>query len=47
MAAADQFGLHEHAVTACQRPKLERYGDTLFVITSHAAAGSDGHRVSG
>jgi magnesium transporter len=33
---ADQFGLHElaveDAVTAHQRPKLERYGDTLFVV---------------
>jgi len=33
---ADQFGLHElaveDAVLAHQRPKLERYGDTLFVV---------------
>ncbi|HMN98363.1 MAG TPA: magnesium and cobalt transport protein CorA [Miltoncostaeaceae bacterium] len=33
---AEQFGLHhlavEDAVTAHQRPKLERYGDTLFVV---------------
>ncbi|MGE0027873.1 MAG: magnesium and cobalt transport protein CorA [Thermoleophilia bacterium] len=35
-AIAEQFGLHalavEDAVTAHQRPKLERYGDTLFVV---------------
>ncbi|SHF64621.1 magnesium transporter [Jatrophihabitans endophyticus] len=33
---AHEFGLHElaveDAVTAHQRPKLERYGDTLFVV---------------
>jgi magnesium transporter len=33
---ADEFGLHalavEDAVHAHQRPKLERYGDTLFVV---------------
>ena len=33
---AEQFGLHElaieDAVLAHQRPKLERYGDTLFVV---------------
>jgi magnesium transporter len=33
---ADEFGLHtlaiEDAITAHQRPKLERYGDTLFVV---------------
>jgi len=33
---ADEFGLHplavEDAVTAHQRPKLERYGNTLFVV---------------
>lgn len=36
MSAADQLGLHElaveDAVTARQRPKLERYGDTRFVV---------------
>jgi magnesium transporter len=36
MSAADEFGLHElaveDAITAHQRPKLERYGDTLFVV---------------
>lgn len=35
-AAADQFGLHqlavEDAIVAHQRPKLEQYGDTLFVV---------------
>ncbi|MEU2491594.1 magnesium and cobalt transport protein CorA [Streptomyces sp. NPDC007883] len=34
--AADQFGLHElaveDAIVAHQRPKLERYGKTLFVV---------------
>ncbi|TMR04240.1 magnesium and cobalt transport protein CorA [Actinomadura soli] len=33
---AEQFGLHglaiEDAIVAHQRPKLERYGDTLFVV---------------
>ncbi|WP_436771390.1 magnesium and cobalt transport protein CorA [Yinghuangia sp. YIM S09857] len=33
---AEEFGLHElaveDAITAHQRPKLERYGDTLFVV---------------
>jgi magnesium transporter len=36
LAAAEQFGLHplavEDAIVAHQRPKLERYGDTLFVV---------------
>jgi magnesium transporter len=40
MAAAEQFGLHElaveDAITAHQRPKLERYGDTLFVVLRSA-----------
>ena len=35
-AAAEEFGLHElaveDAIVAHQRPKLERYGDTLFVV---------------
>jgi magnesium transporter len=35
-AAADEFGLHElaveDAIVAHQRPKLERYGNTLFVV---------------
>ena len=37
---ASEFGLHplalEDAITAHQRPKLERYGDTLFVVLSAA-----------
>ncbi|MGH3341424.1 MAG: magnesium and cobalt transport protein CorA [Carbonactinosporaceae bacterium] len=40
VAAAEEFGLHklavEDAVVAHQRPKLERYDDTLFVVL-HAA----------
>jgi magnesium transporter len=36
LAAAAQFGLHElaveDAIVAHQRPKLERYGETLFVV---------------
>jgi magnesium transporter len=35
-AVADEFGLHglavEDTITAHQRPKLERYGDVLFVV---------------
>src|SRR4029079_15559583 len=40
LEAAERFGLHElaveDAIVAHQRPKLERYGDTLFVVL-HAA----------
>jgi magnesium transporter len=36
LSLADEFGLHplavEDAMEAHQRPKLERYGDTLFVV---------------
>ena len=36
LAIAEEFGLHElaveDAIVAHQRPKLERYGDTLFVV---------------
>ena len=36
LAVAEKFGLHElaveDAIVAHQRPKLERYGDTLFVV---------------
>ena len=36
LAVAEQFGLHElaveDAIVAHQRPKLERYGQTLFVV---------------
>src|SRR4051812_3034541 len=39
-AVADEFGLHElaveDAIVAHQRPKLERYGDTLFVVLKAA-----------
>jgi magnesium transporter len=35
-SVAEEFGLHElaveDAIQAHQRPKLERYGDTLFVV---------------
>ena len=40
LALAEEFGLHplavEDAIVAHQRPKLERYGDVLFVVL-HAA----------
>ncbi|GAA4901651.1 magnesium and cobalt transport protein CorA [Streptomonospora salina] len=40
LAAAEEFGLHdlavEDAIVAHQRPKLERYGDTLFVVLKSA-----------
>ncbi len=36
LSVAEEFGLHElaieDAIVAHQRPKLERYGDTLFVV---------------
>src|ERR671923_68896 len=36
LAVAEEFGLHElaveDAIVAHQRPKLERYGDTLFAV---------------
>ncbi|WP_406290115.1 magnesium and cobalt transport protein CorA [Embleya sp. NBC_00896] len=36
LSAAEEFGLHalaiEDAIVAHQRPKLERYGETLFVV---------------
>ena len=36
LPVAEEFGLHElaveYAIVAHQRPKLERYGDTLFVV---------------
>ncbi len=35
-SVAEEFGLHElaveDAIQAHQRPKIERYGDTLFVV---------------
>jgi magnesium transporter len=40
LALAEEFGLHElaleDAIVAHQRPKLERYGDTLFVVLRSA-----------
>jgi magnesium transporter len=43
---AEEFGLHElaieDAVTAHQRPKIERYGDTLFMVL-RAAHYDDAH----
>ncbi|NEE00862.1 magnesium/cobalt transporter CorA [Phytoactinopolyspora halotolerans] len=40
LAAAEEFGLHElaieDAIVAHQRPKLERYGDTLFAVVRSA-----------
>src|SRR5215207_3088101 len=39
-SVAQEFGLHElaveDAIQAHQRPKLERYGDTLFVVLKAA-----------
>lgn len=39
-SVADEFGLHplavEDALTGHQRPKIERYGDTLFVVLRSA-----------
>ena len=36
LGVAEEFGLHElaveDAIVAHQRPKLERYGETLFVV---------------
>ncbi|TYK43964.1 magnesium/cobalt transporter CorA [Actinomadura decatromicini] len=40
LALSEEFGLHElaleDAIVAHQRPKLERYGDTLFVVLRSA-----------
>ncbi|MGZ9886682.1 magnesium/cobalt transporter CorA [Rhodococcus ruber] len=48
-AAAEQFGLHElaveDAIAAHQRPKLERYGDTLFVVLRAARYVDESERV--
>ena len=48
-AVAEEFGLHalpvQDAISAHQRPKLERYGDTLFVVLLPARYLSDGERV--
>lgn len=49
MDAATQLGLHElaveDAITAHQRPKLERYGDTLFVVLHSANYRDETERV--
>ncbi|MFC9789095.1 magnesium and cobalt transport protein CorA [Rhodococcus sp. NPDC127528] len=49
LAAAVQFGLHElaveDAIVAHQRPKLERYGDTLFVVLRAARYVDETERV--
>jgi magnesium transporter len=49
LAAAEQFGLHEvaveDAIVAHQRPKLERYGDTLFVVLRAARYLDDAEEV--
>ena len=45
LTVADEFGLHEvaveDAIVAHQRPKLERYGDTLFVVLRAAVYRDD------
>ncbi|MDV2478284.1 magnesium and cobalt transport protein CorA [Rhodococcus zopfii] len=47
--AAEQFGFHElaveDAIVAHQRPKLERYGDTLFVVLRAARYVDESERV--
>jgi magnesium transporter len=49
LAAAEAFGLHElaveDAIVAHQRPKLERYGDTLFVVLRAARYLDDAEEV--
>ncbi len=49
LSAAGQLGLHdlavEDAVTARQRPKLERYGDTVFVVLRSARYRDDSEEV--
>ena len=46
LPVADEFGFHEiaveDAIVAHQRPKLERYGDTLFVVLRAAIPGQGG-----
>jgi magnesium transporter len=45
-----EFGLHdlavEDALRAHQRPKLERYGDALFVVLRTAAMNGEGRRIA-
>ncbi|MER5866543.1 magnesium/cobalt transporter CorA [Kitasatospora sp. NPDC002040] len=47
---SDEFGLHplavEDAVSAHQRPKLERYPDSLFIVLKTLGYEADGHTVS-
>jgi magnesium transporter len=49
LAAAERFDLHElaveDAIVAHQRPKLERYGDTLFVVLRAARYLDDSEEV--
>ena len=49
LAAGEQFGLHElaleDAIVAHQRPKLERYDDTLFVVLRPARYMDDAEEV--
>ena len=46
---AEEFGLHElaieDAVVAHQRPKLERYGDTMFMVLRAAHYDDEDERV--
>ena len=48
-SVADEFGLHElaveDAIKAHQRPKLERYGDSLFIVLKPARYLDDKERV--
>jgi magnesium transporter len=49
LAVAEEFGLHElaveDAIVAHQRPKLERYGETLFVVLRPARYLDDAEEV--
>ncbi|SDY90488.1 magnesium transporter [Saccharopolyspora shandongensis] len=50
LAAAEEFDLHklavEDAIVAHQRPKIERYGDTLFVVLRAATYVDEAEEVS-
>ncbi|MCI2419520.1 magnesium/cobalt transporter CorA [Saccharopolyspora sp. K220] len=50
LAAAEEFGLHklavEDAIVAHQRPKIERYGETLFVVLRAARYLDEAEEVS-
>ncbi|MEJ7769902.1 MAG: magnesium/cobalt transporter CorA [Chitinophagaceae bacterium] len=45
----EEFGLHDLAIedahNAHQRPKLESYGDTIFIVLRTAQMNTDGHRI--